>query len=125
MKWVYSVAFIGDKFVMVFNPKRDGWEMPGGKVEPGESAEQAAIREVREECGCNFTPFGKVKHRDGLVFAGDLECPVAKAEMEWGLFADLPQQLAFGDEEYQKLLSWAKKERGARYSKDRFRSQVD
>jgi 8-oxo-dGTP diphosphatase len=125
MKWVYSIAFIGDKFVMVFNPKRNGWEMPGGKVEPGESAEQAAIREVREECGCNFTPFAKMKHRDGLVFAGDLECPVADPEMEWGLFADLPLQLAFGDEEYQKLLSWAVKERGSRYSQGRFRSSVD
>jgi 8-oxo-dGTP diphosphatase len=125
MTWVYSIAFIGDKFVMVFNPKRNGWEMPGGKVEQGESAEQAAIREVREECGCNFTPFAKIKHRDGLVFAGHLECPIAKPEMEWGLFENLPQQLAFEDEEYQKLLSWAKKERGARYIKGHFRSTFD
>lgn len=125
MKWVYSIAFIGDKFVMVFNPKRNGWEMPGGKVEPGETAEQAAIREVREECGCSFIPFAKMKHRDGMVFAGDLECPVAKSEMEWNIFRDLPKQLAFADEEYQELLSWAAKERSGRYSKGCFRSTVD
>lgn len=32
---------------------RGRWELPGGKVEPGESAAQAVAREVREELGCD------------------------------------------------------------------------
>ena len=32
------------------------WEMPGGKLEPGESAQQALVREIREELGVLATP---------------------------------------------------------------------
>src|SRR5215203_2317723 len=32
-------------------PKRTQWEIPGGKIEPGESESETVVREVREELG--------------------------------------------------------------------------
>lgn len=33
-----------------------GWEFPGGKIEPGETAEQACLREVKEELSVELGP---------------------------------------------------------------------
>ncbi len=45
------VATNNDGRVLLVRSPRRGWEMPGGQVELGESLEDAAIREVKEESG--------------------------------------------------------------------------
>lgn len=47
------------------------WELPGGKVEAGESLEGAAVREIAEELGCTVEVIGALdgssRIDDGLV----------------------------------------------------------
>ena len=31
-----------------YGDHKDGWEFPGGKIESGETAEEAVVREIRE-----------------------------------------------------------------------------
>ena len=55
MKTINVVAAVIFKDGRVFATQRgygefkDGWEFPGGKIEPGESPEDALRREIREE----------------------------------------------------------------------------
>ena len=36
------------------DPKKDSWDLPGGFIIPGETAEAAAIREIKEELGVSI-----------------------------------------------------------------------
>lgn len=55
MKTYHVVAAIITQDGRIFATQRgygdykDGWEFPGGKIEPGETPEQALVREVQEE----------------------------------------------------------------------------
>ena len=60
-------------------PSRGLWSVPGGRVEPGETEEDAVVREVAEETGLEVTAgalIGRVRiPGDGVVFTvADFAC---------------------------------------------------
>lgn len=71
MKTVHvAAAIIRDKHRVLaaqrgYGEFKDGWEFPGGKLEPGETSEAACIREIQEELHVtigNLEPLCTVEH---------------------------------------------------------------
>lgn len=59
-EWTASVLVLRPdrRVLLVFHDKLGVWLGPGGHVEPGESPDQAALREVREETGLSIALVG-------------------------------------------------------------------
>jgi len=105
------IVAIGDKIVLIRrkNPP-EGWAVPGGFIDYGETAEAAAIREIREETGLEISDLELFEvrsdpkrdprfHTITVVFtASSTGTPRAGDDAaEAGLFGpdELPEPLAF------------------------------
>ena len=63
--------------VLVFNRFREVWELPGGLIDPGESAGEAAKRELLEEAECKGKDFhwlALAEISDGATHFGAVFC---------------------------------------------------
>ena len=110
MRTAYAIAFKDDRFLMVWHNKRNGWEMPGGHVEEGETSEQAAAREFLEEAGyaIDIVATRNIGYCD--VCAAILGEKVrGDCEMRSEMFGSLPNELSFDREEYEDTVPWALK----------------
>ena len=113
-KFAYVIAFIGDKFVMVRHRDR-AWEMPGGRLLPHETHEQAAVREFFEETGMSIEIIGRLRidRKGGKVLVALVNGQVAKGPSEYNIkevreFDSLPEQLSFPLVEYETMLAQAR-----------------
>lgn len=47
----YGLAVYEHQVLLIFDPRSDKWELPGGGVDEGETDEQGLVREIKEETG--------------------------------------------------------------------------
>ena len=102
---VVCVCKYHDKYVFSYNKKRNGWEIPGGHIEDGETWEDAAKREMYEETGATnikVTPvcIYKISTFGLLCFCEILEMEELPQEYEMSkimLAKDLPSNLTYPD----------------------------
>ncbi|MFB2584906.1 NUDIX hydrolase [Herbiconiux liukaitaii] len=122
---VAAVALIRDRrLLMVTARARDVHYMPGGKIDAGETAAQAAVREAREEIGVELDPSsvvplftvstqahgepeGRLVHMQ--VFAGSTpDAPGASGEIDalhWVTSADSHRCPPAGAETLRRLVA--------------------
>ena len=113
LKFAVIIAKSNGKWVLCKHKQRDTWEFPGGHREPGESIDETARRELREESGageftitpvCAYSVTGKNRVNQtgeesfGVLYAAEITAfePELHSEMERvELYSQLPDNWTY------------------------------
>ncbi|WP_063564127.1 NUDIX domain-containing protein [Paenibacillus sp. O199] len=117
IQYVIMVTQFQEKYVIIHNLKRRGWEFPGGNREPDESVLRAAERELYEETGAlmfMLEPFGiyQMNGTFGMVYYANItkfRALSLEPNSEIGamkMVDKLPEGMNFGDMFYSFLHRW-------------------
>ena len=107
VKYVVVCTFYKGKYLLSRHRERSTWETQGGHIEPGETAEEAARRELYEESGvrkarfypvCDYLGVNPPRQANGTVYLAVAEelGTLPDSEMaETALFETLPENLTY------------------------------
>ena len=105
--FVVVVSEYRGRIVLSRHKKRSTWETQGGHIEPGETPETAARRELIEESGakefvltpvCDYNGYNKYGSANGAVFHAEITAmgEMPESEMaETGFFEEMPGELTY------------------------------
>lgn len=80
------VCLRGDEVLLIRRgtlPRQGEWSLPGGRIEPGETAIDAAIRELREETGVEARLTGLLDVVDGIFPSAGKHYVLIDYAAEW------------------------------------------
>lgn len=107
LKFVIVCSLLEGKFLLSRHKQRTTWETQGGHIESGETALEAAKRELYEESGvrnatlyyvCDYLGYTSRGSANGAVFFADVHelGTLPDSEMaEVRIFAELPKKLTY------------------------------
>lgn len=107
LKYVIVCSRYQGQWLLSKHRQRDTWETQGGHIEPGETPQDAAARELYEESGvtdaslfyvCDYLGTNGDRWSNGAVFFADVHVlgEMPRSEMEaTRLFTSLPENLTY------------------------------
>lgn len=104
LKYAVVAARYEGKWIFCQHKDRSSWEIPGGHIEPGETALEAARRELYEETGATHAEISVVGgyrlYDDGLLCFAEVQelgpIPSNSEIAEIRLFNTIPEELTYG-----------------------------
>jgi 8-oxo-dGTP diphosphatase len=89
-----------DALLLLHRIKTDWFELPGGKIDSGENAEQAAIRELKEELLCDVEIIKMLGNKDFQENDSSIGYTWFLAKIKKGQFAQVGEKDKFSEFRY-------------------------